>query len=576
MNKFKQDDFQESVRNILKNYGLEYKKISEELMKNIFQKIKSGESVYDAVSGAITETAFFNVNKQAIVDAVYLSACAGYGILPNLVPNTSQELIKNKLLSDSWTGDKMPLSERLHTANKIMKRNIVDTITSSMLSAEAVKEMAINLYDGYNSKKGVINKAETSDQLKKIESLARLAAKGDSSALANLQKSIKNLNKNIDNIKTGELKAAYQNLIDNAKDFKFKAIERAIKTVIEEKTRYLAERIARTESARAWFDGYTAENQDNEDVFGYRWALSSRHKFVPYDQCDVCANMDVGFGPGIYPKGKVPSIPRHPHCMCMLEVVYKWEVNAESKFNPNGARKYLDSLDEKQKLALFGRDGAKAYDSGFDWQKLLKDWDGFNKPNSRLDSVNFDDPAGDAYKVYSEEQIEKMANEMYEVANKYTENESKWSGNLVLSEDGLNAKHWNCDIALETKNCKHLILHEQLHAHSISYYDKKTYLKCGIIEEASVQLYNQEISKKEKIKIIKSGYDEMVESLRLINKKAEISSNDFEFARQLFHVPLPDRLNWLYDRVYQKMMGKGNLEEFQELNNILDNFWEDF
>lgn len=73
---------------------------------------------------------------------------------------------------------------------------------------------------------------------------------------------------------------------------------------------------------------------------------------------------------------------------------------------------------------------------------------------------------------------------------------------------------------------------------------------------------------------MKSGYDDMVEKLRHINKKAAISESDFEFAKTLFHTPLSDRLSWLYNIIYEKMMQKGKIGDLEELNNILDNFEE--
>lgn len=390
MPSFNSAHFREKVRDILKQYTKEYKAVGEELINSIENKIKHGASVSRAVSSALAETAFFNVNKDSIVNAIYLAACAGYGVLPEILTDQSEQLIKGKLLSTYWNADKMPLSKRLHQVNSNMRELIIDTISSSMHAADNVNKMALKLYDGYNSGKGVLAKAEIPEYLKKIESLSKLAAYGDKFALEKILCAVNEAKKQIDSNDSKALKAAYRNLVDNAGKFKINAIEKAVRLAIEEKTRYYGERIARTESARAWFDGYLAENQDNDDVWGYRWVLSSRHHLVGFDQCDVIANMDVGFGPGIYPKNKVPSIPRHPHCMCMTEVVFSWEVkNIDRKINPNKARKYINGLSEYQKKILFGSDGAKKYQKGEDWQKLLYGWDGFGTPKVRLDKSIF-------------------------------------------------------------------------------------------------------------------------------------------------------------------------------------------
>lgn len=66
-----------------------------------------------------------------------------------------------------------------------------------------------------------------------------------------------------------------------------KAIDNAIKAAVEEKSRYAAERIARTESARAWYQGFIAETMDNPDIVAYRWVESNRHPTE--DICDFYA-----------------------------------------------------------------------------------------------------------------------------------------------------------------------------------------------------------------------------------------------------------------------------------------------
>lgn len=402
MPSFNSAHFREKVRDILKQYTKEYKAVGEELINSIENKIKHGASVSRAVSSALAETAFFNVNKDSIVNAIYLAACAGYGVLPEILTDQSEQLIKGKLLSTYWNSDKMPLSKRLHQINSNMRELIIDTISSSMHAADNVNKMALKLYDGYNSGKGVLAKAELPEYLKKIETLAKLAVNGNKFAAEGILSAVSVTRKYVEANESPALKAAYRELLDCAEQFKFKALNRAIHVAIEEKTRYYAERIARTESVRAWFDGHLAENQDNDDVWGYRWVLSSRHHLVGFDQCDVIANMDVGFGAGIYPKNKVPSIPRHPHCMCMTEFVFSWEVkNLDRKINPNKAKKYINGLSEYQKRMIFGADGAKKYEKGEDWQKLLYGWDGFRKPLSRLSKDDFEK------EIYLEKKMKK-------------------------------------------------------------------------------------------------------------------------------------------------------------------------
>lgn len=385
MPKFNEEDFREKVREILNDYKVLYNNSASGLIDDILARINSGTAVSKAVEQALKSTNFQGAYDDAVVNAVYQAACAGFGVLPSMVTSNSEKTIKNKLLSDSWAPDKMNLSHRIHTLD--VRNTVVQTIRSSMQKADAVNKIARNLYDGYNNNESdaLERTNEIAGNITELKKLALRAVNGDKKLIEQLIKKADKVDDYARSIRSNNLKAAYNDLLDACLSLKQIAIERATKVALEEKTRYLAERIARTEATRAWFDGYIAERQDDSDIWGYKWVLSSRHSRVPFDQCDVCANMDIGFGKGVYPKNKVPKIPRHPHCMCMLEDVFEWEVENKSKdIDTDGARKYLNSLGKNQKINLFGYDGYKAYEHGGDWQRLLIGWDGFNNPVSRL------------------------------------------------------------------------------------------------------------------------------------------------------------------------------------------------
>ena len=169
---------------------------------------------------------------------------------------------------------------------------------------------------------------------------------------------------------------------------------------------------------------------------------------------------------------------------------------------------------------------------------------------------------------YSKKEIKIIANKMYEIGNKYTDNKSKWSGNIIISNRKANAKLWNCNIEIESTTSPHAILHEQLHAHSISYYDVDTYKKYKRIEEASTELLTKEICKKENLVNITSAYDDWVECLTKINEKIKIENNTFEFARTLYKIPVTDRLDFIDNKIQNYLVGK-SINEAIELNNLL-------
>lgn len=104
-----------------------------------------------------------------------------------------------------------------------------------------------------------------------------------------------------------------------------KAAQRALQNAIQEKSRYVAERIARTEGARARYDAFIANCEEDEDVVAYKWKLGSRHPAE--DICDMYANADLyGLGKGVFPKDKVIPQPAHPHCLCHYAPVYWGEI----------------------------------------------------------------------------------------------------------------------------------------------------------------------------------------------------------------------------------------------------------
>ena len=105
-------------------------------------------------------------------------------------------------------------------------------------------------------------------------------------------------------------------------------VDTAIDAAAQEKARYFAERIARTEKARGYMDGVMYPYAHDPDCVAFKWKLSSCY---PCDDiCDLYARADLwGMGEGISPNdcwhhaGKAPmdlqrrgssdfsSIPKH-------------------------------------------------------------------------------------------------------------------------------------------------------------------------------------------------------------------------------------------------------------------------
>lgn len=182
---------------------------------------------------------------------------------------------------------------------------------------------------------------------------------------------------------------------------------------------------------------------------------------------------------------------------------------------------------------------------------------------------------GNQEKKYSKSDAKKIAKTADNIISKYINIPSKWSGNLIfedLGKDKLGSKMWNCNIRLNFQEGKvrtsiHVLMHELLHARSISYYDIQTYRKHRGIEEGSVQFLNEQISRKEKIKTIDSGYNEYIDVLKQINKTIKYGS-DLDFAIDLFNVPVVDRIQWLNDKMVD--FGFKNGYTYEEINNFVN------
>ena len=181
-------------------------------------------------------------------------------------------------------------------------------------------------------------------------------------------------------------------LLDKVDGGNKKSIERAIQTSVEEKSRYVAERIARTEAARARYDAFIARYGEDEDVVAYQWKLGSRHPAE--DICDMYADADLyGLGKGVFPKDAAPVNPAHPHCLCHYAPVYRSELEGKKRSNnvEAGGNAWLknQSLSVQEKiLGVKGREEWKAGRAG--WMEKARNLSGsVAKQESRLSGAIF-------------------------------------------------------------------------------------------------------------------------------------------------------------------------------------------
>lgn len=323
--------------------------------------------------------------KPALVEA----AAYAYGIVPTMLTKAQVESMGEEL-ADKWDESGMTLSEKLHGVGVKMRGAIVSTLQEQMRRNKTWTEAARALYDGYgddgqnvyNGGKDIISRQELPKYLQKV----REATGNDLQALAEQRQAIDNINRLAKNGAPNKaLQAAYNKLLEAVQKGNEKAIEKAVEVAVNEKSRYVAERITRTEMARAWADGFIAKMKTDADIVAVKFKLSSRHPV--FDICDMYAKADMyGLGAGIYPKDKLPPLPVHPHCLCRYVEVIEGEVDMQQQRDQvrEAGDKWLNSLLESRRAQVLGRKGLKAWEDGKDWRKYMRGYAGLQEAKNRL------------------------------------------------------------------------------------------------------------------------------------------------------------------------------------------------
>lgn len=326
--------------------------------------------------------------RPALVEA----AAYAYGIVPTMLTKAQVESMGEEL-ADKWDESGMTLSEKLHGVGVKMRGAIVSTLQEQMRRNKTWTEAARALYDGYgddgqnvyNGGKDIISRQDLPKYLQKV----REATGNDLQALAEQRQAIDNINRLAKNGAPNKaLQAAYNKLLEAVQKGNEKAIEKAVEVAVNEKSRYVAERITRTEMARAWADGFIAKMKTDADIVAVKFKLSSRHPV--FDICDMYAKADMyGLGAGIYPKDKLPPLPVHPHCLCRYVEVIEGEVDMQQQRDQvrEAGDKWLNSLPESRRAQVLGRKGLKAWEDGKDWRKYMRGYAGMREVKGRLSDL---------------------------------------------------------------------------------------------------------------------------------------------------------------------------------------------
>ena len=166
-------------------------------------------------------------------------------------------------------------------------------------------------------------------------------------------------------------------------------------------------------------------------------------------------------------------------------------------------------------------------------------------------------------KVFTEDELRKATKDINSKVSRYTKKESKWTGAIEFTSNNSFGMGWDGVLRTANETAEAIIVHELLHARSITRYNAIVYAENRNMEEAAVQLFTQEICRKEEYAIIESGYDEMVD--KLVEVQEKIGYNKEKFAADLFEQEPANRSEWLLQQARKKNLTIGELSEVQRL-----------
>ena len=349
-----------------------------------------GMPIKAAIDQALTITGFTGKMADALRVSIGQGAGIGFGAV-SLDRNQALQLAA-KLEAKPWAPDRLKLSDRLHGLDQDLRRVIRQDVSGAIKQGTKVYDLARKLYDGYGYPE-TIKRAQLPDYLDKLTRAAKGLDPVTAREMDRIKKqAIRQINRLQQNgAPTMALKSSYQQLYNAAVSGKQKAIDKALDVAVNEKSRYHAERIARTEMSRAYSEGFWAKNYVDPLVVAVKWQLSSRHPNL--DICDFHKNANLyGLGAGVYPKTSNPPHPAHPHCTCRLRPVYEGDAGNPAPNVENGGDDYLKSLTGGQRAKLLTKNGAAAWEKGRSWKKELRNWQGHSNPDPVLTAKDFPAP----------------------------------------------------------------------------------------------------------------------------------------------------------------------------------------
>ena len=337
--------------------------------KEVKVQLSIGLTPREAVKNAYAKYPVMDMMKATLQAELVNTFMAGYR---DNVPYSAKSI--SQAMSESWASDDLTLSKRLYRRSSTIKNEVADTIKQALKTNKTVKGLAKSIFDGYG-KGGIIPEASIPKFLHKLSDI-NISGEATPEAKRKERELLRSVKGKIARLNTPYVRAAYNEVAAAVDDGNEVRLQKAIYTATQEKARYHAERIARTENARAYADGQMNRYFDDEDVVAFQWRLSANHP--RYDICDFYANADLyGLGKGVYPKDKFPTLPAHPHCMCHIRPMTELDIDVNKRHNnlEQSGLEYIKSLSKKHQEVLLGVNGRNTVLSGKgNWQNFVRGW----------------------------------------------------------------------------------------------------------------------------------------------------------------------------------------------------------
>lgn len=347
----------------------EINKAIDSFEKEVKVQLSLGLMPNEAVRNAYAKYPVMDMMKATLQAELVNTFMAGYG---DNVPYPAKSI--SQAMSESWASDDLTLSKRLYRRSSTIRNEVADTIKQALKTNKTVKGLAKSIFDGYG-KGGIIPEASIPKFLSKLSDI-NISGEATPEAKRKERELLRSVKGKIARLDTPYVRAAYNEVAAAVEDGNEVRLQKAIYSATQEKARYHAERIARTENARAYADGQMNRFLDDDDIVAFQWKLSSRHP--RYDVCDFYANADLyGLGKGVYPKDKFPRLPAHPHCMCHIKPMTELDIDVNKRHNnlEQAGLEYIKSLSKKHQEVLLGVNGREQVLTGKEtWQNIARGW----------------------------------------------------------------------------------------------------------------------------------------------------------------------------------------------------------